>query len=236
MEAPLKISRRRAIKYIKRLVSVVSGLTFSLCGYANSYADTYMPYTNISSPYDASTLTLNDFPWAVTGYVGKLTNKELPPLLIFDYGWNSQMVYSAEFSHQLAETNPIRQLLQSLLTTIEVAGNFTYRDDPVGAIYEFDPYFMFRWVLPWKKYIVTSLAIGEGVSFDSKISQYEAENGQEDAKKILNFLMIEAAFSLPQYPQWELAYRLHHRSGAFGVYSGPKAGSTAVGVALRYRF
>lgn len=224
------------MKYGRQVAFASLGLILSLPGYGNSYADTYAPYTDIPSAYEAPSLTLNDFPWAITGYVGQLSNKSLPQLLIFDYGWTSETVYSLEFSHQLAETNPIRQLLQSLLTTIEVAGNFTYRDDPVGAIYEFDPYFMFRWVLPWKKYVVTSLAVGEGISFISKIPQYEAENGEEDAKKTLNYLMIEAAFSLPQYPHWELAYRLHHRSGAFGVYSGPKAGSTAVGVALRYRF
>ena len=47
--------------------------------------------------------------------------------------------------------------------------------------------------------------------------------------------MVEATFALPRHPQWQLAYRIHHRSGIFGVYD-TDSGSNTVGLGLRYFF
>jgi hypothetical protein len=47
--------------------------------------------------------------------------------------------------------------------------------------------------------------------------------------------MLEATFALPKYPQWQLAYRIHHRSGIYGVFD-TDSGSNTIGLGLRYFF
>src|SRR5262249_15625982 len=97
--------------------------------------------------------SITDFPWAVMGYWGRMTNNDLLQVIAFQYSLNSETLYSGEVSHQLSEDNPLRRFFQPLLTTVEVVGNFTYRDDPAYPIYEFDPYLAFRWAnFPWQKY------------------------------------------------------------------------------------
>jgi hypothetical protein len=48
--------------------------------------------------------------------------------------------------------------------------------------------------------------------------------------------MLEAAFALPAYPQIQVVGRIHHRSGAFGLYRAGNTGSNAVGIGIRYLF
>jgi hypothetical protein len=175
-------------------------------------------------------------PWAVMGYWGKMTDNTLGQVIKFDYKTTQETLYSLEFSHQLMANNPLRKFFSPIVSTIEVIGNVTYRDDPVGPIYEFNPYLAFRWQhLPWNNIIVTSFAMGEGLSYDSQVPQVEARNSEE-TQSLLNYLMLEATFALPNHPQWELVARIHHRSGVFGLYDAGNNGSTAVGVGIRYRF
>ncbi len=180
---------------------------------------------------------LTDFPWAVMGFWGRLTNDEIAQVMAFQYTLNAERLYSLEVSHQLAADNPVRLFFQPLVTTVEVAANGTYRDDPVGSIYEFNPYFLVRWAnFPWNKYLATSFAIGEGISYDTQPLPMEYDEEGNPGPRLLNYLMFEATFALPKYPQLELVWRIHHRSGVFGLYSSEVTGSTAVGVGIRYRF
>jgi hypothetical protein len=48
--------------------------------------------------------------------------------------------------------------------------------------------------------------------------------------------LFEAAFALPDVPQWELITRIHHRSGTFGLFNGVTGASNAWGVGMRYNF
>lgn len=169
-------------------------------------------------------------------YWGKMTANELLDDLSFQFTTTDETLYSLEFSQQLSPNNIIRRFLQPLVTTVEMVGNFTYRDDPVGSIYEINPYLAFRWAnFPWNKYIATSFAVGEGLSYDSKVPEQEIPK-EGKPQRILNYLMLEATVALPRSPQWELVARIHHRSGVFGLYESANAGSTAVGLGLRYRF
>ncbi len=189
----------------------------------------------------APTLQMTDLPWAVMGYYGRMTNNTLGQVIIQDYTFAQETLYSIEFSHQLSVDNPLRRFLQPIVTTVEVVGNFTYRDDPVGPIYEFNPYVSFRWGhFPWDKYITTTFALGEGVSFDSKVPSIEVGNDADDKtdspQKVLNYLMMEVTFAVPNHPHWELVARIHHRSGVYGLYNAENNGSTAIGLGIRYRF
>lgn len=179
---------------------------------------------------------LLDNPWAVFVYAGQMTENTIGKVVAFNFQLDDETLYSLELSRQLSPNNPFRRWLQPIVGTIELNANGTYRDDPVGPIYEFNPYVSFRWIdFPWNHVITTTFAIGEGLSYDTNIPQVEAENSEE-TQNLLNYLMLEATFALPKYPRWELVYRIHHRSGVFGLYNAGNNGSTAVGLGIRYRF
>jgi hypothetical protein len=73
----------------------------------------------------------------------------------------------------------------------------------------------------------------EGVSLNTSVSNYE-KTFREQFTTFLNYLgfEIEALVS----PQWSMVGRIHHRSGAYGTYSGVSEGSNAYLLGLRYRF
>lgn len=192
-------------------------------GPANSYFVNYMPVQN---PV-----------WSALFYWGKMTENNLGQVMRLDYSLADDTLYSLEFGREFSYCNPIRRYLQPIVNTVEFMTNFTVLDDAVyGTIYEFNPYFAFRWYqFPWQRFLATSVAIGEGVSYVSRVPYTEQLNSDEP-KKFLNFLLFEITIALPRYKHVELVARVHHRSGAFGLYHANNSGSTAVGLGLRYRF
>lgn len=91
-----------------------------------------------------------------------------------------------------------------------------------------------RWHwFPWDKYIDTSLALGDGVSWNTKISKIEKEDN-DDAIRWLNYLLVEVTFGLPQYPRWDLVYRIHHRSSNSGLIGA--GGSNYVTGGIKFSF
>ena len=178
-----------------------------------------------------------ELPWAVLGYWGRTTNDTLGSIVGLNFTLNEETLYSLEFTHVLPPENALRRFFQPLVSTVELNANFTYRDDPAGPIYEFNPYFSIRWAnFPWNQYVPTTLAIGEGLSYDSSVPSVEVKDNPDDVNHLLNFLILEATFALPKYPNIELVLRAHHRSGVYGLYNSENSGSTAVGLGLRYRF
>lgn len=175
----------------------------------------------------------NNSPWSFMLYRGTLAESDL--LKVFT-GFNSgnQTIYSAEVEYELSPCNMIRHYVQPFSTTVYFANNVSYIDDPNGAIYEYDPFFLVQWGnFPWDKYIVNTFGIGWGVSYDTRVSTWESHDS-DNTKRLLNFLAFETTLALPKLPQWQLVLRLHHRSGVFGLYGADNAGSNYVGVGIRY--
>jgi hypothetical protein len=188
-----------------------------------------------------ATQTTDELRWAVLGYVGRMTDNTLLKVLEFNPGnFTNETLYSGELSWRLAQNNPVAHFSQRFfwISFIELNANITYDNDPQGAIYEFNPYFSVRWAnFPWNHYLATSFAIGEGLSYATRVPTIEADNTRDgETRNLLNYLMFEATFALPSHPKWELALRVHHRSGVFGLYKARNSGSTAVGLGIRYRF
>ncbi len=94
----------------------------------------------------------------------------------------------------------------------------------------------FRWKdFFWDRFIDTSFAFGEGLSLATEAPPIEKErNGK--ANGLLNYLMFEWTFALPNKPDWELVMRMNHRSGGYGTFNGVSAGSNLYGVGLRHHF
>jgi hypothetical protein len=95
-----------------------------------------------------------------------------------------------------------------------------------------------RWIrFPWSDYVGTSLAFGQGLSYASRVPKLEPRSDPDEGEsaRLLNYLLMELELGPPQ-SQWRGFARVHHRSGAFGVFGGVRGGSNFVAVGTRYRF
>ncbi len=102
-------------------------------------------------------------------------------------------------------------------------------------LWEFNGLIIGRWhAFPWNKYVNTSIAVGDGLSYYTKVSKVEKEEDDEDATRYLNYLLFELALGLPQHPRWDLVLRIHHRSSVFGLIG--TGGSNYVGGGIKYGF
>jgi hypothetical protein len=91
-----------------------------------------------------------------------------------------------------------------------------------------------RWhYFPWNKYVDTSFAVGDGFSYYTEVSEVEKED-DEDAQRTLNYLLFEVALGLPEYPKWDLVFRIHHRSSVFGLHGA--GGSNFVCAGIKFSF
>lgn len=176
-------------------------------------------------------------PWYLMYYYGWTVSDPLFRVVTLDLHRWPEHVQSAELGKTLDRDNVVRRFFYPIVGVVQLVGNITIRqgknEDP---IYEFDPYIGFRWAnWPWNKYLVTSLAVGEGISYATAVPNEEIRNN-DDTKRLLNYLMLEAAFGLPSHPELQLVARIHHRSGAFGLYHAGNTGSNTIGVGIRYLF
>ncbi len=172
-------------------------------------------------------------------YYSKMTSSLLNEVLRFNIERGRANLYSGEISYRLSPQNPLSQFFDQFRAKFEVNGNVTYQNDPIGTIYEVNPYIDVRWInFPWNHFLTTTFAIGEGVSYASAIPWREQRDmgKQINGRRFENYLSFEATLSLPKRPDWQLLYRIHHRSGVFGMYDSSNSGSTAVGVGIRHYF
>lgn len=210
----------------------------------SSYAAvaTKQPYTNFTQMaqkpcYPQGQDLYDRYPWSVMYYYGKTVNTSLLNTFIGTWPYWPEHIQTVEVAHTLDRQNFLREFLSPIVGVVEVAGNVTYRVGSNQAnIYEWDPYLIFRWAnMPWNHYVNTSFALAEGVSYASSIPAVEQKQN-DDTKRFLNYLMFEATFALPSDPQWQVLARIHHRSGAFGLYGAGNTGSNDIGLGVRYLF
>lgn len=235
----------KSVSYILKILALISfGFIFSQVHAGEN--DAAVSPVNVeptpvsSESWKTSGNVYDKYDWGFMGYIGSMAENEFYHDAYFDYGGlGPGVLYTFEVDHQLSVDNWARRHLAPLLfaSTIELAANVTYETDPTGPLWELNPYFVVRWrEFPWNHTVLTTLGIGEGVSWASHSPQHEidAEDEPGQASKFLNYLMAEVTFSLPDHPEWQVLYRLHHRSGVFGLYCPGTTGSTAAGLGVRY--
>ena len=79
-------------------------------------------------------------------------------------------------------------------------------------------------------------AAGEGLSYATKTPVIEEEQHPEATSRLLNYLFFEAAFTHVKHREWSLVTRIHHRSGAFGIFNGTRGGTNFLALGLRYHY
>lgn len=103
-----------------------------------------------------------------------------------------------------------------------------------------------RWTwFPWNNYVKTTIGVAEGLSMATQVDTAERLQNQFKivgnrlvftGSDLLNYFSPEVTLALPQYPEYELMFRLHHRSGIFGLINGVHAGAQYVTAGLRVYF
>ena len=171
---------------------------------------------------------------------GQMTNGSLVHDLYFDYGGFADIyLVSAEVGYTMKNDNAFTRFFEPFVSDIEGVMNITYQDESNQNVIEFNPYMMFRWSnLPWNKTIRTTFGLGGGFSYATPIPDFEKDpkdvNGHYN--NLMHFIAVEATFALLQHKDWQLVYRLHHRSGVFGLLGADNVGNTAVEIGLRHYF
>jgi len=177
------------------------------------------------------------YPWAATLWGGQMIDANFGDTFIFRGEFRPEYLLGVGLNRRLLRAGPLalefdsNALLHRALS--QPGGGFNQSDPfsntPAQTFGEFTWGFGLRaWLQPW-----LSVGFVEGVSLNTSVSNYE-KTFREQFTTFLNYLgfEIEALVS----PQWSMVGRIHHRSGAYGTYSGVSEGSNAYLLGLRYRF
>lgn len=92
---------------------------------------------------------------------------------------------------------------------------------------------------PWTDHLYTTLGFSMGPDYVTRLPQVERGTDarpEPNQSRFLNYFSPEFTVALPDYPQYEVAFRYMHRSGIFGTYNGVYEGANSFAVGFRYRF
>lgn len=179
----------------------------------------------------------------MSAYIGAGTEYKFREALAFQYESSRETQYALTADWELVPDNLVNRGLAYLGATLEPAVLLAYRDDRQQniGITEVALYANLRWSrFPWSDRLPTTIALGWGLSYTSDITANEAEDAEntdpdKGPQRWLNYLAVEYGFWLPQHPRWQFFYRLHHRSGASGLFASHEVGSNVMGLGVRYR-
>ncbi len=172
--------------------------------------------------------------WGITLFNGIFTNRTIGKALL-----NIPGDFEQNYMHALALAREIWKYPPHLTAELEAmyAKHHGRHDHGRQTYDEFTFALLLRYhTFPWDRFIDTSMAVGEGLSMTSKIPELELQRRKGNSQKFLNYLAIELTFTLPRYPNTSLCYRLHHRSGVFGLFGGARGASDFYLLGFRHRF
>ena len=177
------------------------------------------------------------YPWAATLWGGQMIDANFGDTFIFKGELRPEYLLGLGLNKRLLRAGPLALEFDSNALLHRAAeqrgGGFNqdvpFSNTPAQTFGEFTWSFGVRaWVQPW-----LSLAFFEGVSLNTSVSNYE-KTFRENFTTFLNYLGFEIEALIK--PEWSLVGRIHHRSGAYGTYSGVSEGSNAYLFGMRYRF
>jgi hypothetical protein len=164
--------------------------------------------------------------WAVTLYTGVFGGNNLGDVVGFSATYEDSYIEVLALSWQFFRLGDhIRLEVEG-----QVAKHFGDQDH-----WELNALGVARWVtFPWNAHLPTTFAAGEGISYATQVPKLEAQLAAKGASQVLNYLLFEVTFALPNHPEWALVGRIHHRSGFWGALA-PNS-SNMVGGGIKYRF
>lgn len=85
-------------------------------------------------------------------------------------------------------------------------------------------------------YVTPGLTVGLSAVTNAIGIEIQRQEENHGNAHLLFMFSPELALTLPSYPDWDLVYQLHHRSGLFGTLGHMEEGTNAEVVGLRYHF
>ena len=176
-------------------------------------------------------------PWAVTAWGGQMIDSNFGDTFLFNGRMREEYLLGVSMQKRIWRAGPFAIELEADLFGHQAfkqpGGPFNQAvpnaDTPEQQFGEAILGLGARlWLQPW-----LSFGLVEGVSFNSSASNYE-RTYRENYTQLLNYLAFELEASVSD--QLSFVGRIHHRSGAFGTYSGVNEGSNAYLLGLRYRW
>ena len=176
-------------------------------------------------------------PWAITAWGGQMIDSNFGDTFLFNGRMRPEYLLGVSMQKRIWRAGPLQLELEADLFAHQAyeqqGGPFNQTipnaNTPAQTFGEGILGIGARlWVQPW-----LSLGFVEGISYNSAVSNYE-RTYRENYANLLNYLAFELEASVS--PELSMVGRIHHRSGAFGTYSGVKEGSNAYLVGLRYRW
>jgi hypothetical protein len=168
--------------------------------------------------------------WALTGFAGVLSVQESSQIWLHgDFKLANDVLVGIAASKQLWRYKDYFDLEFET----QVVKHFGGEDN-----FEFNLPLMLRWNrFPWDDVVDTSIAFGDGPSIANGTPALEkAQYGGDHSGPLLNFVVIEFTFALPDHPEIQFVNRLQHRSGAFNLINNTSDASTAFVWGFKYRF
>ncbi len=176
-------------------------------------------------------------PWAVTAWGGQMIDSNFGDTFLFNGRMRPEYLLGVSMQKRIWRAGPLQLELEADLFAHQAyeqeGGPFnqtvpnantpsqTFGEGILGIGARL-------WVQPW-----LSLGVVEGISYNSVVSNYE-RTYRENYANLLNYLAFELESAIS--PELSMVGRIHHRSGAFGTYSGVKEGSNAYLIGVRYRW
>ena len=175
--------------------------------------------------------------WAVTAWGGQMIDANFGDAFFFNGRWRPEYLAGIGVNKRILDGGPFSLELDANLlghsAAVQAGGEYNqavpFAAVPAQAFGEATLGLGLRiWIRPW-----LNIFLVEGVSYNTDVSNYE-KTFRNRFSQFLNYLAFEVEALIN--PRWSLVGRLHHRSGAYGVYSGVREGSNGYLVGLRYRF
>ncbi len=176
-------------------------------------------------------------PWAATAWGGQSIDSNFGDTFLFNGRMRPEYLLGVTLQKRIWKAGPLAIELEGNLFGHQAyqqpGGEFNqavpYADTPGQQFGEGILGIGARlWLQPW-----LSFGVVEGVSYFTAASNYE-RTYRENYAQLLNYLGFELEAAVSK--QLSLVGRIHHRSGAFGTYSGVREGSNAYLIGARYRW
>ena len=168
--------------------------------------------------------------WGLTLYQGMLTDATLIDMATLNADYESDYRFVAlALARRLSPSNSY--------WILELEGQLAKHTKGQDH-QEINALLALRWHrFPWNSVMDTSAAAGVGLSYATQVPEFELLTNQDKSKKLLAYLLFELTLGLPSIPRWAVVGRVHHRSGAYGLFGeGIRGASNALALGLRYRF